>query len=110
MKQLEMQDSVLEAKEGEWEKVLKMKPILTEFRADGTFTSEYTDLNEKLIKKDIGKWVIRNDSLVVISDGKESVYHFVIANDRVHFKAKLDWDGDGENDDVYDAIQVRVIK
>mgnify|MGYP001044086021 CR=1 FL=1 len=51
MKQLEMQDSVLEAKEGEWEKVLKMKPILTEFRADGTFTSEYTDLKEELIKK-----------------------------------------------------------
>lgn len=108
MKNINKKDSILEAKEGEWEQVLKMKPILTTFKSDGSFISEYTDLNESLIKSDSGIWFVRHDSLILEVKGKESVYHFTIINDRIRFKANLDWDGDGEVDDTYDAVQIRI--
>lgn len=49
MKRLEKEDSILQAKEGEWEQVLKIKPIQTEFFDDDTFTSKYTNLNGEII-------------------------------------------------------------
>lgn len=110
MQRLEKQDSILEAKEGEWEKVLKMKPILSEFYEDGTFTAKYSNLQEEIIKIDSGQWHVRNDSLVIITDGRETAYHFTIINDRIVYKSKLDWDGDGKSNDVYDAVQIRVKK
>lgn len=108
MKRLEKQDSVLQAKEGEWEKVLKMKPILSEFHEDHTFTARYSNLQEEIIKEQEGKWFVRNDSLVIVIDGAETVYQFDVKNDRVSYKAKMDWDGDGQANDFYDAVQVKV--
>ncbi|UXX80420.1 hypothetical protein N7E81_04815 [Reichenbachiella carrageenanivorans] len=108
MKRLEKQDSVLQAKEGEWEKVLKMKPILSEFHEDHTFTAQYSNLQEEIIKEQVGKWLVRNDSLVIVIDGAETVYQFDVKNDRVTYKAKMDWDGDGHANDFYDAVQVKV--
>ncbi|MEP2024127.1 MAG: hypothetical protein ABJH98_19835 [Reichenbachiella sp.] len=108
MKRLEKEDSILHAREGEWEKVLKIKPIISEFKEDGTFTAQYSNLNEEIIKEDEGKWFIRNDSLVIEVEGNETTYHFTVNNDRVMYKAKLDWDGEGHKNDFYDGVQVKV--
>ncbi|MDW3208470.1 MAG: hypothetical protein R8N23_01285 [Reichenbachiella sp.] len=108
MKRLEKEDSILHAKEGEWEKVLKIKPILSEFKDDGTFKAQYSNLDEEIIKEDEGKWFIRNDSLVIVIDGHETTYHFTVNNDRVMYKAHLDWDGEGHKNDYYDGVQIKV--
>lgn len=108
MKRLEKEDSIMHAREGEWEKVLNIKPILSEFKDDGTFTAQYSNLNEEIIKEDEGKWFIRNDSLVIDIDDNETTYHFTVNNDRVMYKAKLDWDGEGHKNDYYDGVQVKV--
>lgn len=108
MKRLEREDSILQAKEGEWEQVLKMKPILSEFKEDGTFTAQYSNLKEEIIKEEKGKWFVRNDSLVIKINGNETAYHFTVNNDRVMYKAKLDWDGEGQANDFYDGVQMKV--
>lgn len=108
MKRLEKEDSILHASEGEWEDVLEIKPIISEFKEDGTFKAQYSNLNEEIIKEDQGTWFIRNDSLIIEIDGKHTAYHFTIKNDRVFYKAILDWDGEGQNNDFYDGVQIKI--
>jgi len=108
MKKLDNQDSILEANEHTWEEVLKIKPIISTFDPDGSFVSEYSNLQGEIIREVKGKWDIRNDSLIILTEGVETAYHFTINGNRVKFRSQLDWDGDGESDDFYDAIQVRI--
>ena len=98
----------LKAEEGEWEKVLKIKPIKTLFKENGTFTSTYFDLENQPLGSETGTWFLRNDSLVMVSNNYGSAYQVILSNDRARFIAYLDWDQDGQKDDLYDGWQKRV--
>ena len=100
--------SYLKAAEGEWEKVLKIKPIQTTFNEDGSFSSSYFDLDNKPMGIEQGTWFIRNDSLVLVSNNYGSAYKVTISGDKARFKAFLDWDQDGKSDDLYDGWQKRL--
>lgn len=107
MNRYEQEDSILRANEENWEQVLRMKPIVSIFNKDGTFAAEYSDLKGQLAKTVTGTWDVRNDSLIVWRKGKkERAYHFTINNNRVTFRANLDWDEDGLPD-KYDAVLVK---
>lgn len=108
MKRLEKQDSVLRANEGEWEQVLKIKPIETTFHADSTFESEYYTLDGQKMNTTYGQWWIQNDSLVMLTESGKTFYDFEYNGDRVRFRSTLDWDGDGIADDEYDGVQIRM--
>ncbi|PIB36998.1 hypothetical protein BFP72_17110 [Reichenbachiella sp. 5M10] len=108
MKRLEESDSVLQAKEGEWERVLKIKPIETTFLKDSTFASEYYTLEGQKMNTTYGKWWVEKDSLVMLTESGETRYDFELTGNRVRFRATLDWDGDGLADDYYDGVQVRM--
>lgn len=101
------EDSVLLAKEGEWEHVLKIKPVLTTYKEDSSFNSEYFTLDGQKFNTIYGKWWLRNDSLVMLTEYGETAYHYEFSNNRVRFRSKMDWNIDGTLDD-YDGIQVKV--
>ncbi|MCV9388318.1 hypothetical protein [Reichenbachiella ulvae] len=108
MKRMKKNDSLLQANEGEWEEVLKIKPIETTFNSDSTFASQYFTLDGQNFNTTLGKWWIENDSLVMESENGITKYDYRIQGNRVRFRATLDWDGDGEVDDSYDGVQVRI--
>lgn len=96
------------AREGEWEKVLKIKPIVTTYFPDGTFRSEYKDLNDDPIGLEEGKWQLMGDTLKLSSSHYHYDYKLYMENDKIRFVALVDWDEDGKKDDLYDGWQVRV--
>lgn len=98
----------LVAPEGKWEEVLKIKPIKTTYFEDGTFRSEYKNLDDQPIGTEEGKWLLSGDSLRLFSPQYNYSYKLYLANDRIRFVALVDWDNDGEADDLYDGWQVRV--
>lgn len=107
MKKEGKEDSILLVKEGQWEQTLKIKPILTTFNQDSSFSSEYFTLEGQNFNTTYGKWWIRNDSLVMLSEYGETTYHCNISNNQIRFISKLDWDSDGTLDN-YDGIQSKV--
>ena len=107
MNRYDQEDSVLRAHEKNWEEVLKIKPIISSFNEDGSFSSEYYNLQGELAQTTTGTWDVRNDSLIIWTAANETAYHFTINGDRVRFKATMDWDEDGLPD-TYDAVQVRL--
>jgi hypothetical protein len=101
-------DSMIVAKEGEWEKVLGFKPIITQFSEDSSFKSEYYTLDNQLFHTSMGKWWIRNDSLVMQTENDISAFHFVKEGNRIKFRGILDWDQDGQMDDIYEGTQLQM--
>lgn len=101
----------LDARGEKWEQELKIKPIITTYRSDSTFTSEYFGLDGNPIGKEEGTWWVRNDSLILKSQGYDNAYHVRFTEDGMaHFVSYLDWDQDGEADDLYGSTQKRVVK
>lgn len=100
--------SYLRAPEGQWEEVLKIKPIRTVYLKNGEFTSTYRDLSDKVVGESQGKWSIRNDSLILVADDVEYAYSVILENGKARFISLQDWDQDGKADDLYDGWQKKV--
>ncbi|MEO9965315.1 MAG: hypothetical protein ABJF11_05985 [Reichenbachiella sp.] len=110
MNSFKNEDSIkwLIAKAGEWEKVLKMKPIETTYFPDGTFESKYNGLDGQLLGTEKGQWQLTNDSLILRSANYNNSYKIYYIDHQLRFVSLLDWDEDGKKDDLYDGWQVKI--
>lgn len=100
--------SVMKVDESNWEEELNIKPIITEFRADSTYTSTYRNLNDSIVGTTKGKWYVKGDSITMIEYGNPNSYYMELAGDTASFTGYLDWDGDGKSDDYYVGVQKRI--
>ncbi len=100
-------DSVFSVPKGEWEAVLKIKPILTTYLEDGNYNSEYIGLDGNPLQTTSGKWGVEGDTLYLTEQGKTTAYFFEWQEGKAAFKGYLDWDNDGLEDDLYVGIQVK---
>ena len=92
---------------GEWEQILQIRPILTEYYEDGSYRSEYRNLNDSLIRVAQGYWEMVGDSLQLMEEQVATRYYLRILGDTATFTGYLDWDQDGKRDDLYQGRQLR---
>jgi hypothetical protein len=98
------------AARGEWEKVVKIKPIRTFLRADSTWNSAHYTLTDTLFYDPSGKWWLEGDSIVLeqIKPSPDITKYLLRLNgDTASFTTVLDWDMDGKKDDAYFGEQVK---
>ena len=101
----------LDAHKENWAEVLQIMPIITTYTADGNFETEYFNLQGESVGVEKGRWWFRNDSLILNSNNYDNAYAITFKNDTTTlYRAYIDWDQDGERDDLYDGIQYRYIK
>lgn len=100
-------DSVIVLNQTNWTDVLGILPIVSEFREDSTYTSTYYSPEGEVIMTTSGIWYIRSDSLHMIEREVPNTYHYQVEGDTVTFRGWVDWDQDGEVDDLYEGRQVR---
>lgn len=95
-----------------WEKELQIKPIITTFNADSTYTSVYRALNDSVLGVLKGRWGVIEDTLLMLpqQNSQPSKYFTKIDGNQAEFTTLLDWDSDGEEDDLYIGIQEKVIR
>lgn len=96
----------IDVDESNWERVLKTKPMTTTFTEDGTYSLQYVNMSDSAIIASSGTWYVLNDSLF-LNQKQPDVTHFQYKVDLGNNTAKLtglvDWEGDGEVDDEYEA-------
>lgn len=103
-------NGVFEAKRGEWETVVKIRPIRSFFNADSTWHSAHYTLKDSLFYDPSGKWWIEGDSLVMqqIKPSPDITKYFLtLKGDTASFRTILDWDTDSQKDDIYFGEQIR---
>lgn len=104
--------AVEEYKEENWEKDLKIKPIRTYYNADGTYISEYRDLDNIIFNTTSGTWKTKQDSVVlnqIKPEKRSAAYHVKFQSENTAtFSALLDWTDNGRKDDLYVGKQQRV--
>jgi len=104
--------AVEEYKEENWEKDLKIKPIRTYYNADGTYISEYRDIDNIVFNTTSGAWEIKKDSVILHQSKPEkrsAAYHVKFQNENIAtFTAMLDWTNNGKKDDLYVGKQQRM--
>jgi hypothetical protein len=104
------QDSLMHIEEGQWEEVLRIKPIVTRYTVDGKFVSDYYTPEGKSLGSELGDWEIRNDSLILKSTNYKWAYKVTFDGNKARFTSLLDWDQDGLADDLYDGWQEKLEK
>lgn len=93
-----------------WEQMLHIKPIRTFFNEDGTYRSEYYNLNDSLFLTSKGTWRVSGDTLTMSStEPSPESYKLktTITSGVATFEGMLDFDSDGKADDHYIGKQRR---
>jgi hypothetical protein len=95
-----------------WESTLQIKPILTTFRADSSWTSVYKNLNDSVVRVASGVWWTVGDTLIfrtmLPEPAADERFFARVAGDSVVFDGLIDFDQDGALDDHYLGVQRRV--
>ncbi len=83
------------------ESTLREKPILWEFEVGNRYRTTANDLQSR------GIWNAFSDTLMMIEP--RATYHYIVSfsGKEAIFRALLDWDGDGVEDDQYEGRFVR---
>jgi hypothetical protein len=99
----------VEADSTNWEQRLGIKPIHTFFQQDGSYYSEYRNLDDSLVRKTAGQWTITTgDTLVMWEKQPEQQtlkLKLKIVDRTATFSGLIDFDGQGVANDVYYGIQ-----
>jgi len=105
------EDDVFMIEEGEFEEEIGLKQNIGYFYADGTFYEEAIDLEDVANFTGRGIWRLEDDSLVVeIKEPQASKTKFgiKISGSRIEIAAYVDWDRDGDKDDLVKSISENV--
>lgn len=103
--------TVFEVMPDEWLAKLKLKAIVNTFNADGTYQSDHYNESDSLLFTAAGNWISFADSLTFEQQTPvPALYtmHCFKKADSLFFKGFIDWDDDGEADDLYTGRQVQL--
>ena len=109
--------ATLDVTEANWEKMMQIKTIQTFFKADGSYNSVHTNLNDSIIYNPAGKWSVTGDSIMMTDTfpqaGLTYTYKLTLREQDANGKKVLlaefwgieDFDQDGKKDDSYYGVQ-----
>jgi hypothetical protein len=100
--------TTFEIKESEWITRMGVKPVKTAYQPDNKYRQSFSAVNDSLLSENKGLWNVFGDTLVMIEPSATYQYEVGIANGLATFKALLDWDGDGEEDDEYVGVHRKI--
>lgn len=103
---------IFDVPEKDWSSRLGIRPIKSYYEAGNgsTYYSEYIGLDGEIQDVTRGKWYVNGDSLRLVTPIATYEYLVSFAGGKTEFRAVLDWDRDGEDDDEYLGVQRKISK
>lgn len=94
--------------EGLWEREFNMQPPVYYFQPDQKFRRLHRTTAGEVASESRGIWNTFGDTLMLIEE--EATYQYIVkyGNGRATFRTVLDWDDDGEADDVFQSLQRQI--
>jgi len=100
--------ATFEIKEEEWLDRMGVQPVRTYYQTDNKYRQEFRALNDTLLSISRGVWNTFGDTLMMIEPTTTYQYTISLKNGLAEFRALVDWDGDGEEDDDYMGVHRKV--
>lgn len=105
--------AVTDADPSNYEEVVGLRTATAYFESDGTYREEYIALDGSVAYETSGYWLTKGDTIVVaqyepLLNQAVYRYHYTLDGDEAHFESVMDYDGDGEEDDIFRGTSVRV--
>lgn len=104
-------EEVLVANKAEFPEKMNMKAAMGYYYKDGTYRDAYISMEDTISFATNGVWEINGDSLTVYQQepAKDTFRHqFTINGDRGEFKTMIDFDGDGQEDDLMTSVSKKI--
>jgi hypothetical protein len=95
---------LVEINQGDWKEKLHLQPIQTIFNKNKTYVSAYCTTDGKIIRVTAGKWKMEKNRLNIhqlFPNDKQMNYRIDLEDGFAQLKSNLDFDGDGNNDDIF---------
>ena len=96
-----------------WAKMMQLKPIHTQYRADHSYEATFRNLNDSIVALNLGVWTMRNDTTLQLI--QQEPYPDTMEYDIRFFpngaelrRFKYDFDKDGDKDDSFFGTQRKV--
>lgn len=99
---------VFEVREEEWIQRLGVKPVKTYYKLDNKYEQVFTSLTDTILSTTRGMWNVFGDTLMMVEPNSTYHYEATLEGGLMKLKARLDWDGDGAEDDDYLGVHRRV--
>jgi hypothetical protein len=99
---------VFEVREEEWVNRLGVKPVKTYYKLDNKYEQVFTSLTDTILSTSRGMWNVFGDTLMMVEPNATYHYEAGVENGLISLKARLDWDGDGEEDDDYVGVHRKI--
>jgi len=95
--------------EENWQNTLGMQPVKTRFFREGNkYVREFRNLQGVLADTLRGRWNVFGDTLMLIEPTATYQYVTIFRDGKMELTATVDWDGDGQVDDDYYAVERKV--
>lgn len=101
-------DSVFVVSEEYWVQKFSIKPVLTVFQPDNKFRQEFRNSQDSLLNEVKGIWNVFGDTLMLIEPNATYTYLVNMGKGIATFNATVDWDGDGQEDDLYQGVHRKI--
>ena len=97
---------IIDVQERDWEASFGMRPTKMVFQPNDKYYSEHRSTIDTLIDITRGLWKLEADTIQMVTEvGVTYRYRVKVRNGLSEFRAFVDWDGDGEEDDEYIEIK-----
>lgn len=102
---------VFQVNENNWARKLGMQPSVLRFYQEGNkYTRQFINPAGVPIDTMRGMWNIFGDTLMLIEPTATYQYSTTLENGLLKYRAMIDWDGDGLEDDEYEGVDRKVSK
>ena len=102
-------ESEIEIAKDEFQEKLGFAANVGEYHGDSTYEDGYYQQENELLGKTSGTWYVSGDSFTVVQDGGATYsYHLEVKNDTGRFTGFIDYDQDGEVDDLMTSTAVKI--
>lgn len=97
---------IVDIQERDWERTFGMRPVRMVFQPNEKYYREHRSIQDTLIYNARGIWSAEADTLKMVEDdGTSYRYRVKVRNGLSEFRAFVDWDEDGAEDDEYIEIK-----
>ncbi len=96
--------------EDDWQNILQIRPTQSYFYPDQTYRQVFIGLDNSILDTKKGTWLLNQDTLTIALPEDTLQYSVRLQKGMLLMRGQVDWNSDGQKNDIYFGKQRQVSK